>query len=378
MSQENQIPPSKKDIKKLLGLLIHTAKDKLQGLSTMLKSRLASIKQKHNENDRVSVIEDIAKAFHHINPKKALRALLSGFLLIYILTGIYIVTPGEQAVIKRFGSILDKPIYEGIHYRLPWPIDTIEKVNVSEVRRADVGVSLPDHIHKDDPPQNIQLLTGDENIISTEAIVHYKIKDATNYLYNVNSNDEQLVRTSVEAALVYFTASMGVDDILTSGKVKAQIMVMKKAQDILDNYNSGLQVTNFNIKAIVPPNEVANAFRDVTTAKEDKEKQINQARGYYNSLIPEARGKANEQITKAASYKAETANRAKGDAQRFEAMLVEYQSARQIYSLDTTKYRLFQETMEKILPKVKKYIVNPSDGKINLRLFDQANNPANN
>jgi len=186
------------------------------------------------------------------------------------------------------------------------------------------------------------------------------------------------VRTSVETALVYLTASMGVDDILTSGKVKAQTMVMKKAQDILDSYNSGLQVTNFNIKAIVPPTEVANAFRDVTTAKEDKEKQINQARGYYNSLIPEARGKANEQITKAASYKAETANRAKGDAQRFEAMLVEYQSARQIYSQDTTKYRLFQETMEKILPKVKKYIVNPSDGKINLRFFDQANNPANN
>lgn len=378
MSQENQIPPSKKNIKKLLGLLIHTAKDKLQDLSTMLKSRLAKIKQKHNEKDRVSIIEDIAKAFHHINPKKAVQALLSGFLLVYVLTGIYIVTPGEQAVIKRFGRILDKPIYEGIHYRLPWPVDTIEKVNVSEVRRADVGVSLPDHIHKDDPPQNIQLLTGDENIISTEAIVHYKIKDATNYLYNVNSNDEQLVRTSVETALVYLTASMGVDDILTSGKVKAQTMVMKKAQDILDSYNSGLQVTNFNIKAIVPPTEVANAFRDVTTAKEDKEKQINQARGYYNSLIPEARGKANEQITKAASYKAETANRAKGDAQRFEAMLVEYQSARQIYSQDTTKYRLFQETMEKILPKVKKYIVNPSDGKINLRFFDQANNPANN
>lgn len=375
MSEENQIPPPKKDLKKLLGSLIHTVKDKLRDLPTMIKSRWGSIKQKHNENDRVSIIEDITKAFQHINPKKAAQALLSGFLLVYVLTGIYIVTPGEQAVIKRFGSILDKPIYEGIHYRLPWPVDTIEKVNISEVRRADVGVTLPDHIHKDDPPQNIQLLTGDENIISTEAIVHYKIKDATNYLYNVNSNDEQLVRTSVEAALVYLTASMGVDDILTSGKVKAQTMVMKKAQDILDSYNSGLQVTNFNIKAIVPPTEVANAFRDVTAAKEDKEKQINQARGYYNSLIPEARGKANEQITKAASYKAEVINKSKGDAQKFEAMLGEYQNTS---SQDTSRYRLFLETMEKVLPKVKKFIVNPSDGKINLRLFDQANIPANN
>lgn len=375
MSEENQIPPPKKEIRKLLSLLIHTAKDKLRNLSIMLRTRWSSLKQKHSENDRVSVIEDIAKAFQHINPKKAVQALLSGFLLIYILTGIYIVTPGEQAVIKRFGRILDKPIYEGIHYRLPWPVDQVEKVNVSEVRRADVGVSLPDHIHKDDPPQNIQLLTGDENIISTEAIVHYRVKDATNYLYNVNSNDEQLVRRSVEAALVYLTASMGVDDILTTEKVKAQAMVMKKAQDILNSYNSGLQVTNFNIKAIVPPSEVANAFREVTTAKEDKEKQINQARGYYSSLIPEARGKANEQITKAASYKAEAVNRAKGDAQRFEAMLGEYQNT---LSQDTTKYRLFQETMEKILPKAKKYIVNPSDGKINLRLFDQTTSLSSN
>ncbi len=375
MSEENQLPPPKKDLKKLLSSLIHTIKDKLRDLPAMIKIWLDSIKQKHNENDRVSVIEDITRAFQHINPQKAAQALLSSFLLVYVLTGIYIVNPGEQAVVKRFGSILNKPIYEGIHYRLPWPVDKVEKVNISEVRRADVGVSLPDHIHKNDPPQNIQLLTGDENIISTEAIVHYKIKDATNYLYNVNSNDEQLVRTSVEAALVYLTASMGVDDILTSGKVNAQTMVMKQAQDILDSYNSGLQVTNFNIKAIVPPAEVANAFRDVTTAKEDKEKQINQARGYYNSLIPEARGKANEQITKAASYKAEVINKSKGDAQKFEAMLGEYQNTS---SQDTTKYRLFLETMEKVMPKVKKFIVNPSDDKINLRLFDQANSPVSN
>lgn len=375
MSDGNQLQPPKKNFKKLLSSLIQMITDKLQNLPVIIKSLFNSIKQKYNENDRISVIEDITKAFQHINPKKAAQALFLGFLLIYVLTGIYIVNPGEQAVIKRFGSILDKSIYEGIHYRLPWPIDKVEKVNIAEVRRADVGVSLPDHIHKDDPPQNIQLLTGDENIISTEAIVHYKIKDATNYLYSVNSNDEQLVRTSIEAALVYLTASMGVDDILTSGKVNAQSMVMKQAQSILDSYNSGLQVTNFNIKAIVPPTEVANAFRDVTTAKEDREKQINQAKGYYNSLIPEARGKANEQITKAASYKAEVINKSKGDAQKFEAMLGEYQNTS---SQDTTKYRLFLDTMERVLPKAKKFIVNPTDGKINLRLFDQANNPVSN
>ena len=374
---EGNIKPPKKALQDILTLIYKTLKDKFLALSNMLKNRVNGIKQTQNEKGRISIIDDIAKAFNHINPKKAVLSLLSGFLLVYVLTGIYMVNPGEQAVIRRFGSLLDESITEGIHYRLPWPVDKVEKVNVSEVRRADVGVSLPEHIHKDNPPQNIELLTGDENIIGTEAIVHYKIKDVAKYLYNVNSNDERLVRNSVEAALVYLTASMGVDDILTSEKVKAQGIIMKKAQEILDGYNSGIQVTTFNIKAIVPPVEVANAFRDVMTAKEDKEKEINQARGYYNSLIPEARGKANEQITKAESYKIETVNMAKGDAQKFEAILLEYKKNSKIYSQDTTKYRLLLETMEKILPKVKKFIVDPSDGKINLKIFGQADSPTN-
>lgn len=376
MNENKKLP--KQDIKSILGTIIKNVKDRFSSLYHLLKSRIGSTKQVQNVKERISAIEDITKAFNHINPKKAVLTLVAGFLLVYILTGIYMVNPGEQAVVRRFGSVLDKPVAEGIHYRLPWPVDKVEKVNVSEVRRADVGVSLPDHMHKDNPPQNIQLLTGDENIISTQAIVHYKIKDTTKFLYNVNSNDEQLVRNSVESALVYLTASMGVDNILTSEKVSAQGMIMKKAQEILDGYNSGIQVTTFNIQAIVPPTEVADAFRNVTTAKEDKEKEINQAKGYYNSLIPEARGKANEQITKAESYKAETVNKATGDAQKFEAMLAEYQKNSQIYSQDTTKYRLFLETMEKILPKVKKFIVDPSDGKVNLKLFDQANTPVNN
>jgi membrane protease subunit HflK len=369
MTGENEKPP-KKDIKSIISWIQRNFKDNILILYYKLKKHFNNLIQTQHEKGRIPVWEDIAEAFSHINPRKAALITLSGFLLVYVLTGIYIVNPGEQAVIRRFGNVLNKPIYEGIHYRLPWPVDSVEKVNVAEVRRADVGVSLPEHDHKDNPPQNIQLLTGDENIVSTEAIVHYKIKDAAQYLYNVNSDDERLVRNSVEASLVQVTAVMRVDDILTNEKVKAQGMIMKQAQDILDGYNSGIQLTNFNIKAIVPPDEVANAFRDVTTAKEDKEKQINQAKGYYNSLIPEARGKANEQISQAESYKAEVVNTAKGDAQRFETMLAEYKKSG---SQDTTKYRLFMETMQKILPKVKKYIVNPSEGKINIKLFDQTN-----
>ena len=322
------------------------------------------------EKKENSAFDDIKKAFAHVHPRKALLLLLAGIFAVYLLTGIYIVNPGEQAVIRRFGAVQDRPVSEGIHYRLPSPIDQVQKINVAEVRRADVGVNLPEHMHQDDAPQAIQLLTGDENIITSEAIVHYKVKDAAKFLYSVNGNDEQLVRSSVEAALVKLMAGMLVDDILSTEKVQAQNTIMQEAQKTLDSYDSGIQIIAFNIQAVVPPDTVAEAFRDVTAAKEDKEKEINQAKGYYNSLIPEARSKANSMVAQAEAYQIEEVNRAKGEAQKFESMLKEYQNNAAAYSKDSTKYRLFLETLEKILPKMKKYIVDSSDQSLDIKLFD--------
>ncbi|MEY8357171.1 FtsH protease activity modulator HflK [Lachnospiraceae bacterium 54-53] len=280
------------------------------------------------------------------------------------------VNPGEQAVIRRFGAVIPTAVTEGIHYRLPSPVDQVQKVNVSEVRRADVGLSLPEHMHQEDSPQAIQLLTGDENIIASEAIVHYKVKDAAAFLYNVNSDKEQLVRRSVEAALVELISNMFVDDILSKEKVAAQNFVIQEVQRTLDSYASGIQITAFNIQNINPPEAVAASFLDVNAAKEDKEKEINQAKGYYNSLIPEARGKAEAQVSEAEAYKAEAVNKAIGDTDKFNSMLTEYRNNSQIYTQDTTKYRLLLETFEKILPQVKKYIVNSSDGSVDVKLLN--------
>lgn len=325
-----------------------------------------------NQAGKPSPIDDIFRAFKHINLKVLISVLFMGSVILYLLTGVYVVNPGEQAVLRRFGRILEGVITEGMHYRIPWPVDRVERVNVSEIRRADIGVSLPEHKHDVFAPEKIQLLSGDENFINVEAIVHYKIKDADKYLYNVNLSDERLIRNSIEAALVYIVGNMAVDEILTIEKLKAQGMIVDKTQEILDKYDSGLQITNFNIKAIIPPEEVADTFRDVTTAKEDKEREINLAQGYSNGLIPEARGKAQEMLREAEGYKIEAVNRAKGDAEKFEAMLAEYQKNREIYTEDITRYRLYLETMEKIWPKVKKYIVAPSvEGatKVNLKFI---------
>ena len=146
---------------------------------------------------------------------------------------------------------------------------------------------------------------------------------------------------------------------------------MALAQEALDRYDAGIQITAFNIQEIVPPGAVSSAFLDVTTAKEDKETAINEANGYYNSLIPQARANANKMISDAEAYKAEQISRATGDTEKFLSMLAEYQKNTSIYTEDTTKYRLLLETLEKILPTVKMYIVDSSDGSIDVKLFDE-------
>lgn len=335
--------------------------------------RLAAIPQGSGKGGKKegSVRNDLKNAFRHINPKKAGLGVLGGVIAVYLLSGIYVVNPGEQAVVRRFGAVLDQTVTEGLHYRLPWPIDKVQTVNVSEVRRADIGMTLPEHIHQpDDEPQAIQLLTADENIITTQAIVHYRVSNAAKFLYNVNGNSEQLVRYSVEAALVQLMASVPVDNILSTDKVAAQNGVMELAQEALDRYDAGIQITAFNIQNVVPPDPVSSAFLDVTNAMSERETSINEANGYYNSLIPQARAEANRMISNAEAYKQEQVSRATGDTEKFLSMLKEYQSNSSIYTADTTKYRLLLETLDKILPTVKLYIVDSSDGSVDVKLFD--------
>lgn len=318
-----------------------------------------------------STMNDLKNAFGHINPKKALLILALSIFAIYMLTGVYVVNPGEQAVIRRFGVLQNQAITEGLHYRLPSPIDQVQKVNVSEVRRADVGMSLPEHIHQpNEEPEAIQLLTGDENIITVQAIVHYKVSDATKFLYNIDGNSEQLVRYCIESALVELMANVAVDDVLSTEKVAVQNDAIALAQDMLDTYDAGIQISAFNIQAITPPDAVSNAFLDVTTAKEEKETAINEANGYYNSLIPQARAEANKKIAAAEAYKEEQIAVATGDTEKFLSMLAEYQNNSAIYTEDTTKYRLLLETLDEILPVVKLYIVDSSDGRVDVKLFD--------
>lgn len=318
-----------------------------------------------------SAAADIRQAFSHLNYRVIVFVSLGMLLVFYIFTGIYVVNPGEVAVVKMFGNVVKESVGEGIHFRFPWPVEEVDVANVATIRREGIGTMLPEHQSIHSSPDIIQILTGDENIIDIKAVVQYRVKDAEAYLYNVKHPPYLLINETIRSAITDIGGTMRVDEILTVGKEHLQRLIQEDAQETLDQYKSGLQLVGINLNKIYPPEEVAEAFRDVSNAKQDKEKTINDSLGYRNTVIPQARGDANRKLREGEAYKIDVINRAGGEAARFENMLTEYNTNKQIYSADVTRYRLYLENMETVMSRVKKYMVNTSKGgKINLRLFD--------
>lgn len=366
------------------------------GKNLFIKVKNALIKIFKKE-DEVLLIDDIKGAFRHIPlKKKGLGFLFTGFIVaVYLLSGVYTVKPGEVAVSTIFGKKVRQSIGEGLHYRLPWPFEAIEKVNISEIRRIDVGVTPSEDAllfpkkglselqpktggHAGHgvqiPPADTskatasissaaknQYFTGDENILEIRMNIQYQIKDASDYLFSMNSPDS-LVPVAARAAVTEFFGQMPVEDLLTVAKSQIQKRIAQRAQNMLDGYGAGLYIVHVNLQEVNPPKEVAQAFRDVASAKEEREEMINKAQGYWNTVIPEARGNAHTLTSNAEGYREEIINQAGGDAQKFSAMLSEYRRAKTV-----TEYRLYLETIEKILAKAKKFVVDSKKERVNLK-----------
>jgi membrane protease subunit HflK len=307
-----------------------------------------------------TALADMRAAFGHLARHPRLGEIVLGLVIaLYLLSGVYIVNPGEEAVVRRFGQVTQRRVGEGLRYRLPWPIERVDIVNVAQVRREGIGLRPPEHEIAFHPPEEPQILTGDENIVSIKVIVQYKIKDPADYLLHVDYDANPLIRNAVKSALINLGGRALVDDLLTTGRPELQRAVLANAQKILDTYQSGLQLISINLQEVYPPEEVADAFRDVASAREEKEATINDAQGYANSVVPKARGDAERILREAEGYVAQVTNRAQGDAQRFGDVLRDYRQNTAAHSTDVTRYRYFVETMEQVLAKVKKYIVDP-------------------
>ncbi|MDP2791213.1 MAG: FtsH protease activity modulator HflK [Rectinemataceae bacterium] len=318
----------------------------------------------------LSIKNDVSNAFRHLKPRKIMVIGIISFFTIYIATGVYLVNPGEQAVERMFGKMVRDGIGEGIHYRLPWPFQRVDIVNVSEIRRESVGMNHQEHAGLHLVPDKIQVLTGDENIVEAQLIIQYKISDPALYLFKGDYQPFQLVNEAVRYSVTQVSGSMRVDDILTVGKEELQRRVMNGAQKILDDYQSGLTIVNVNLNKMYPPDELAEAFKDVASAREDKLREISQAESYRNGLLPPAKGQAEGQIRSAEAYAIDVANRAQGEAQRFIKTLVEFRASVAKSGTDVTNERLYLETMERVLPKTKRYFIDGSGGKFNLRITE--------
>lgn len=279
------------------------------------------------------------------------------FGVLAILSSIYTIDPGEIGVVQRFGkfSSYSDP---GLHLKIPF-VDRLTKVNVEKVRRIELG--FRSERARVNVIQESLMITKDENIVSAQAIIQWKIKDPGNYLFKVK-NPILTIKNSAEIALRSTVGTTFIDDALTSGRDRIQIQTKEFLQLLLNSYNSGVQITDVKLQIVDPPDEVKDAFNEVVRAKEDKERLINEAKGFYEDVIPKARGEAEKMIREAEGYRERRISTAQGDASRFNQIYSEYRKDK-----DVTRSRIYLEKLSEILQKPKKVIgTDASGGALNL------------
>jgi modulator of FtsH protease HflK len=281
--------------------------------------------------------------------------------LLWLASGVYAVAPDQQAVETRFGRVVEARVLPGIHYSMPWPIDRVYKLKVQQTQRLVIGGDAADGVLGRSQPLLSQFLSGDQNIINMRVVVQYSVGVPADYLFR-NQDVARNVGAAVEAELSRRIAHRGVDAVLTTEKIAIQEEVRGEAQKRVNEYHSGVLISTVNIEAVGPPPEAADAFRDVASAKADSARIVNESQGYANDVIPKARGEAQKLLEEAAAYKERKINEAAGDASRFTQVAAEYDKAAQV-----TGHRLYVETMEQILPKIRKLIVD-KNGNLDLTI----------
>ncbi|MBI4216718.1 MAG: FtsH protease activity modulator HflK [Chloroflexi bacterium] len=284
-------------------------------------------------------------------------AILAVAVVIWLATGTYILQPGELGVVRRFGKYVGQPTLPGINYRLPFPIDTLNVVNVAEVRRVEIGyrttTTAGGVVSKRTVPAESLMLTRDENIVDVEILVQYQIKSAPDFVFRVE-NPEPVLGTATEVALRSVVGNTNIDDVLTTGRGQVENEVRSFLQRLLDDYQAGIQVTAVKLQVADPPQEVKDAFNEVVRALEDRQRLQREAEGYAADVVPKARGEAQQAIRGAEAYREQRIAQARGDASKFTSVLAEYLKAK-----DVTRQRLYLETIEKVLPGMEKIVIDP-------------------
>jgi membrane protease subunit HflK len=289
--------------------------------------------------------------------------LLGVFIIVglsMLLSVFYTVEADEMAVVQRFGKYVRRE-EPGLHYKFPWWIETVQKVKVRRVLTAEFGFRTEEpgvrtRFSARTFPEESLMLTGDLNVADVRWIVQYRIVDPVKYLFGDRRPDASLH----DVAQIVMRAVVGdhtVTEVFTEGRMEIANRVQQKMQELLDLYATGLRVETVKMQDVTPPSDaVKRAFNEVNEAQQERERKINEARQAYNQEVPRERGEAERTLAKAEGYAINRTNTAKGDANRFTALLTEYQKAPEV-----TRRRLYLETMRDILPAVKQvFVFDPS------------------
>ncbi len=308
-----------------------------------------------------------------LKPQLVIAPVIAIILIAWFLFGgpAYTVAPGEEGLVLTFGKYT-KTTEPGFHFKLPWPIQTVELADIGEVKRLEIGFRSEQYGGQNTYRsfdadksllQEAQMLTGDENVVDCSMAVQYRIKNSRDYLFNFEPGDvANMLQAIAEAALRQAVGDHPINDVLTTGKVQISSEIKQKMQDLADLTGAGVTIHDVYLQDVQPPEQVADAFKDVASAREEREKIINEAHAYQSEQIPKAEGEGERVKQDAEGYKEAHIAEAQGAVARFESIAEQYELAPEI-----TRARLYLETMAKLLPKMQITVVDDNAGIVNLK-----------
>lgn len=322
-------------------------------------------KPKNDKNDFEDFFKKISDFFKGLlnsktngeNPKSLIGLIVLGISLLWLSSGFYQVDTDENAVLLYFGKFY-KVSTPGLNYHIPYPFGQVSKKSVTSVNTEEFGFSsnVKKSSNRDLNAESL-MLTGDENIVDVEFQVQWQVADIKDFTFNI-VDPNQSIRKSAESAMREIIARTPIAAALSDGKSKIEQETKSLLQEILDSYGAGVRIVLVQLRRVDPPAQVIDSFRDVQTAKADKEKEINQAQSYANDIIPRARGQAAQQKEEAEAYASEVVANAQGEAGRFISVYNQYSKAKQV-----TRKRIYLETMEKIYRENDKIFIDKSAAK---------------
>ncbi len=282
------------------------------------------------------------------------KLIIAGVIALWLASGFYQVQTNEQGVVLRFGKYVDTT-EPGLHYHLPFPIETVEKVSMTQERSINLGVAESNRVSNVSRAfTESHMLTGDENIVDINLTVVWRVKNARDYLFNMR-NPDQTVSVAAQSVLREIVGQSQMMPIISGDRGKVEEDTKLELQKVLDDFGSGVEIVRVKLQKADPPKQVVDAFNEVQRAKADMERFKNEAEAYRNEVVPNARGRASKILLSAEAYKEAVVNKAKGEADRFNSVYQAYKKGKAV-----TAKRMYLETMENVLKNSNKVILDPS------------------